>query len=267
MTAKWAVLTGAVTIDSTNRDIRITANAVTATVTLVNGTYYLIGDGSADDLLGWLDSAITSHPEITSVTISSSVSIDSGAAVSSLTITPNISCNILFGNALTTFDEGTIGFDGDTGLDASHSNTDSPSLIWVSNEPPFLDDRGPWESQSEQTITVDGKTRTFTRGTAHERRMLSFDFVAPKRTIKSAWGSSSSNQTFESWWDNHRDGRKLRYYNPALSSGTTLAALSSSNFISTYTLDESSVASWSPRRLQPGLELYGWSVGLRKYAT
>ncbi len=271
MTAKWAVLTGAITVDDTNKDIRVKANGLTETVSfLVNGTYYLSGTGNiTEDILPWFEAMITTHTNITLVAASLSVNVSGvvGGITTTISSTAGADSEILWDDPLTTFDGALLGYSTSTPASTTHSSDISPKLLWVSNEPPFLDDRGPWESQSEQTITVDGKTRTFTRGTAHERRMLSFDFVSPHRTNKSAWGALNSNSAFESWWDNHRDGRKLRYYSAELSAGAVLVALSSSNFIGTYTLDESSVASWSPRRIQPGLELYGWSVGLRKYAT
>jgi hypothetical protein len=43
--------------------------------------------------------------------------------------------------------------------------------------------------------------------------------------------------------------------------------LGASTLVGTFVLDEASIRSFRPQRLEPGLELYSWGLGLRKYVA
>jgi len=85
-----------IVIDNTNKALRVTCNAVTATVNLAVGTYQMLGDGTAADFCAALDTALQSHAQAPVIGVALSVD-------GVLTITSDKALSLLMGDALTTF--------------------------------------------------------------------------------------------------------------------------------------------------------------------
>jgi len=263
---KYAVLTGAYTIDSTNNIIRVTSTS-TEDLTVASGTYYVLGDGSSDDLLKAVTDAIDTHTALTGTTSTLTQSVDPAVQPATVVFTLSATATLEWLTSQTTFDETKIGFVVNSTAASVHTGTINPSIYWVADQPHAEDNRGPFEMQTEQTVAVDGTSRTFNRGSMIERRSLAFDFVDPQRTLEDANSSPDTYNSFQSWLNVCRDGRRVKFYTSEISSGTTLEAIGSADDKGTFVLDEEAIASWIPERFSPGLELYGWPLGLRKHIT
>mgnify|MGYP006863443069 CR=1 FL=1 len=154
-------------IAAANADIRVTCNAVAATVSinvLAAGVapYYWRDDASAADLVAALIVALESHPQLPTV---SAALLEDGK----LYLTSTKSMTIHWGNVLTTIDPAWFGFAaGDSAfiLTATYklTSTYQAGRSWWP-EVMYHDDSGLYtEHQVEQAVDLDGKTDTWLFG-------------------------------------------------------------------------------------------------------
>lgn len=91
-----------VEVTSLTRGLRVTCNGAIATVNLTAGTYWWLGDGTANDLCAALDTALQSHPQAPAITI---YLLTTGE----IRIVSNKTLTIHWADALTTADEVVFG--------------------------------------------------------------------------------------------------------------------------------------------------------------
>lgn len=274
MAVTYPVLLSAVVIDSTNKAIRFREASVTETVNIAEATYFLRGDGASDDLLLAVKTALeTNTNAVDPNTYNVTVAWDTapGSLCATITIaraTGGSVFSLQWADSLTTLSEAVLGFPNtnDSVNTSAKVGTLTPNCTWLPDQPASQSDPF-FEAEAKQTLMVGGQVRTFERGGPYSRRRLGFAFVDPKRTIQSAI-TADPTRTYEKFWDVINDGRRLELHEQSISSGTALSALSSSTEIgSDWHLDEESCQSFTPQRLEPGLELYSWSIGLRGYTA
>jgi hypothetical protein len=138
----YPVILRAIVIDGTNNAINFREGANTAVAAITPGTYFLRGDGTADDLLAaikaGLETNVGARTSVNTYTVAITWSADPAAPTATVTITRASGADtfqLLFATS-TTFDAGVIGFpQTDTALNASpKASTLSPSAAWASSD-------------------------------------------------------------------------------------------------------------------------------------
>lgn len=266
--SKYAAFLGQVTIDSSNKTIRFVEGSTTTDVTLVEGTYFLRGDGASGDLCLAIKTAFETNADAAgnTYTVGLACSVDSASPTATVTITRATgagSFSILWSHANTTFDPALLGFAAtDTAHDgAAKVSTLSPSALWVSNDLLVS-----YEPEEEYDVSVpggrSGRLKANRRGGPYDVRNVSLAFLAVERVLTEE-NLLDPDATFERFHKRNGDGRSIEFHAAALSSGTTLAALSASTEIgSGFHLDPVTASAFEPERLQPGLSLYSFELRL-----
>jgi len=251
----YPVLAGAIVITTANQGIRFKEGATTATATIAAGTYYLRGDGTSGDLLPAL---VTALQGANTYTATVSRNIDDASAHTVVTITRATGADnfqILWADALTTFDETLLGFTADTADNSSPKvSTQACAASWVSTD--ILREREPF---GERTVSVPRKANGGVVGVSRSAHMtswaLGFAFVNEKRMLKRTRLAVDAD-TLEGFMERFGAGAAFEAHETALSSGTTLAALSTSTRFAVLHWSEDTLATFRPRRIGPGVPLY-----------
>ena len=269
----YPVILPVIVIDSTNKAIRMTENATTSTINLVEGSYFLRGDGSADDLLLALKTALDSHPNVTTpntYTVTIARSINSAAVSGAVTVTRatgSSSWGVLWADALTTFDQALLGFVANDTVNASPKvSTVSPSGQWVSNE--IIKRRDPrTEVDVKQVRTRSGAVGGGRRGGPYSVRLVQFEYVNEKRT-DAMLNTTDPTAAFSSVFALLSTLRRFELHFATLATSPALAALSSTTRQGTaWHLDEASAEEFEPRKLSAGTPLYSWGLRLLGYVA
>lgn len=285
MSVRYPILLRRITLDSTNNAISMTENAVTQTVSIAAGTYWLdpnVGEASdaadADvggSLLAALVTALNSHTGGTN-TYQATIawSADPTAPQAVITISRATGSNafaLLFAAAATTFDSTMIGFpEVDTTNDTSAKvSTIDPNAAWASDQP----HRGiEPEVEHEYAVTrsVSGMRRALHLGGPYKTRVLDLQFISEERMHK-ANGNGGIGQTNDASlmaFVNRcaANGRFLIYLVPI--SGLVLESPSASDSVDVdgsapcpFVFDEGIVQEFRATRHSPGVALY--AIALR----
>ncbi len=275
MTAKYAALLGAITIDSSNCDIRFKEAATTATITLDYGTYYLRGNGSTDDLCRIIKEGIEDDSGLggsNTYAVTVARSIDPSAVSGSVTITQSggASFQVLWADALTTFDMSLLGYTENTpdSTAAKVSNpARSPAAWWVSPEVPAFYEPG-YAYDASVNRARSGRVRGLRRGGPYDTRSVRFNFVDSRRVL--SWDNTSDvDATFAAFLERNGDGKAFEFH-AAPATGYVLDALTSSvttRIGTAWHFDEETSTGFDPKRVEPGLTLYGFDLGLMGYTS
>lgn len=283
----YPVILPAVVLDSSTV-IRHTENATTSNLTVIDPatgaalasskTFYLRGDDATDDLCRVIRQTLDSNanavsPNTYSCTISRN--IDGTALPSSVTIaraTGGSNFSIDWANAATTFDERLLGFRNVATASGTTATGDvSPTGQWVSNDVyEFFEEEDEvvaFVERARSGIVIGGR-----RGGPYDIRRLALRFIAEQRTLAKGVPTISSvvdsGRAFANCWARLCTGRPFELHFATISSGTTLAALSSSTRQvcfhgngTAWHLDADTVeGGFRPERLSPGVGLYAWQL-------
>lgn len=268
---KYAVLLPAIEIDTTNQGIRMTENATTATASIAVGTYFARGDGASDDLLKVIDDAIeAATASVNTYTIAAARSANAAAVSGSVTFTRASGADTFrfaWADALTTFDESLLGFtDANTALDANPKvGTLSPEAWWVSSEI-YASFEPTFPTDGAVTRARSGKVRGVRRGGPYEERLWEQEMVDSRRVL-SQDNTSDPTATLQAYLARWGDGTRFEFHGVTASSYPTLGALSSSTLIGTFHLSEDALRNFDPKRIDPGVPLYDWTMRLLKYVA
>ena len=266
---KFVALLGSVEVTSANNTVIINEGASDLTATIASGTYYLKGDGSADDLAQAIEDALNAAGAFTYV-VALEYTTDptlSGKTASNVVIStsPANTFALKWGAGL--FDGELLGYAG-TNLSGATSYTapSSAQLSWVSTEPVHSREPDP-ESDVAQHVTPDGQTYTFRSGGPRTRRTITFSVVDERRVLKER-NTADEAETYEKWWERYQLGYPLQVHLVAESSAGYLSGPSSSTLLETMVLDEESCkAIVGKQRREDGQAYYSWRVGLRGYVS
>lgn len=255
----YPALLGAVVIDATNNVIRLKEGAspsVSASITV--GTYFLRGDGAADDLLLAIKTALDLAGATYTPTITCSVDAVS-ARTGIVTITGSTSFQLMFSEGANTFDETLLGFVAGVNTTAGLTSTStlSPAAIWTAPEQnrelePVI------EKQVAVRRAANGKVRGIQRSSKMTSYRLAFSFVRDTRMLI-ARNAADPNATLEAFMDRFGANARFELHDADVSSGTTLAALTSSTLVSQVHFSEETLTRFEPQRVAPGTPLYSWS--------
>lgn len=268
---KYVVLLPAITINSANKGLRVTEAAATATGNIVEGEYFLRGDGASGDLLPAVVTAIqAANASVNTYTATIARSANAAAVSGAVTITRATGADtfgVLWADALTTFDEGLIGFPNtnDTVNSSAKVGTLSPSGMWVSPEIYRSFEPGE-EYEGAVSRARSGKVRTVRRGGPYETRIWEQQETDSRR-LWSYDNTSDPNATLSAWIAAWGNGTRFEFHGVTASSYPTLGALSSSTRIGTYHLDADTMREFRPERMEPGLSLYDFTMRLLEYVA
>ncbi len=258
---------GAIVLTSVNNVIRFTEGASTGNATIAAGTYYLRGDGAAGDLLPALVTALQgANASVNTYTATVAWSIDPAAPGARITITRATGADAfgaLWANAATTFDERLLGFTADDTVNATaKTSTQSCAAAWVCN-----DVAREIEPFSERVVAVpraaSGRVQGVTRSARMQSWRLGLAFVDERRMLVEN-ALAGAQDTLEGFMERFGAGASLEMHEAQVSTGTTLAALSSSTLVDVVHFSEETLSRFEPTRLGPGVPLY--SIDLRLQA-
>lgn len=264
----YPVFLAAVVIDSTNNVINFREGANTAVATVVAGTYYLRGDGAADDLCLALKTALEANS-------GARVSVNTYSVVPTWSADPSgIGCTVTITRltgadtfqlltASTTFDAALIGFN--FALDALNAgpkvSTLSPSSVWVGDGPhkehePI--DRPIGYAKRSRA----GKVRRGKTGTTRKDRRFAVSFVSAVRTHEQ-FNTTDPERCFNRFLDRWRAGKPVELHLSDITAGFALGALSSTTEQgATWQLGGEGDDEFEPRRQSNAVQLYSWSLEL-----
>ena len=271
MSARYPVLLPAIVINATNKGIRVTENATTGVGNIVEGTYFLRGDGASDDLCVAIKTAIeaaTASTNTYTVEIVQRVITPSSstAAIRIARATGADTFALLFSHATSTFDEALIGFaNSDTALNASNKNsTLSPTGLWVSPEV-YRELEIEHEYAGGGSRAQSGRVRYVRRGGPYDVRRWSMEMVDYRRTWE-ADNASDPGATFSYFLELWGTGR-FEFHGPDISAGSVLADTTSSTLLGTFQIDPGDLDVFAPTRGEPGIALYDWTMRLMGYVA
>lgn len=267
----YYVLCAPTTLDSTNNDIVVSEDAGgDTTISLGTGDFYTYGDGSeTNDLCKAIADALNNEGTFSNTyTCTYAADIDGTGRTGAVTITTNgTSLNIKGADGNSTFDWYLVGHANATsGPFTTYSGVVSPSITWLSDQPPELIDGDRVEGKAVQHRTPGGQRHTFVVDDPVEFRRLRFNFTHKER----AWsrdansGASLPYEAFQYQWETHyRAGKAIRLYSQSIASGTTIDTLSSTELIDTFVLS-SPLDAWRPTR-DTAIPTWGWEIELAEH--
>lgn len=264
MSADHVVFLRAIVIDATNKAIRMKEGATTSTVTLVEGTYYLRGDGAADDLLKIVDDALTSHVGANTYVVSVAWSADpaAGAAVVTITQSGGATFQLLWADVLTTFDPAWLGFADANTADstAAKASTLSPSAVWVADGP-FRELEPVDRRQGYARRARSGRVRRGKTGETNKDRRLGLSFVCAERTHEKNI-AADPDRAFNRFLDRWTAGSPAELH-LATATGFVLGALSSSTEHGAgWHVGGEGDEDFDPQRHSAAAALYSWDLDL-----
>ncbi len=260
------ILLASVVIDSTNKTIRMSEGGVQATVTIAEGTYFLRGDNTADDLCKAIADALALHAGTNTYPVAVTWGTDPAAGIPSAVVTISQSGGavfaLLFGNPITTFDVTTIGFIVfDTASDAAPKASGfSPWAAWVGDGPyrelEAIDRHIGYAKRSRSGVVRRGLT-----GETRKDRRFSVEFVSATRTHEKDIVVDPS-RAFSRFLDRWMAGRPAELH-LTTASGFVLAALSAATEHGAgWHVGGDGDDEWEPRRHSAAAALYAWSLDL-----
>jgi len=263
----YPVMLGAVVLTSSNNVLRFTEGALaTANATIAPNTYYLRGDGAAGDLCLAVKNAMeaANAGSANTYTVTVAWSIDPAIAGARITITRATGADnfgVLWADAATTFDETLLGFSANDAVNATaKTSTKSCAATWVCN-----DVAREIEPFSERVVAVpravSGRVQGVTRSARMQSWRLGLAFVDERRTFVEH-ALAGPQDTLEGFLERFGAGASLELHEAQVSSGTTLAALSSSTLVDVVHFSEETLTTYEPTRLGPGVPLYSLDLRL-----
>lgn len=276
----YVVLQGSVEIVAGENDVIIVDDGgADLTATVAPGIYLCKGDGDADDLLqavvDALDAASARTWGFTFV-----AKIDPENPGIEVTFTSSASSTLQWTDGSTTFPWEELGFLGNS-TGTSHPNGMTPVWCWVADQPMRLN-KPRFDGDTVQQRMGGGQIYSTERGGPWEERDLWFEGIDGIRTLYAlaSEDSSTMQDSFQTWWELHRDGRHFRLEFARVSSGYTLEARANwaSVVVPTrpgapievgdgynWVLGPESCNAFEPDQPEVGMELYSWRLRIRQY--
>lgn len=265
----WAVMLGSVTIDASNKTVRVVEGGVTVDVTLVEGTYYLKGDGVlGSDLVEAFRVALQSHSGVNTYSASVAFNPSESAPTAVVTFTRTGGANavdIQFGASQTTFPAAMLGFPTATVslAGATIVSTKSPASIWVADEV-FVS----FEPRKQRSVYVNraksGVVRGGARSATFKVQRLEFAMLDEKR-VDSTRIAADPDRALDQFIDYVGDGKDFRLYFADMSAGVVSSPGTEQG--DRWLFAPESLADYEPIRMEPGVALYDVGFTLYGFVT
>lgn len=256
-----------ITVD-TNDDIRYEAQSA-GTATIAAGTYYISGDGAADDLCLAIKTALDTASSATWT-----------VAINTLTNLVAIRCNTTDSSAWSIdWDYSAGGFNAFSGtvlgvasLSAAFGAADNAydyadnqlQYAWYPDAPPTSDDGHgtiiePVERDIYQSVARSGAVWTVQLGDDRETRRVFFEALPRWKVLTSddIFTTGYTNQDLKTFIASYGyAGQRLRYY-PSYSD----------EYYFDCVLSQETLENFNPARYAPGVDLYSVELFMRKYVA
>lgn len=268
------VLLTAIVIDADNRVLRISEAGTPRTASLALGTYYLRGDGSADDLCRALKLALeAAGPSANTYTVA--VSFTGAPASPSATVTVSIATGtdafaLLWADAATTVAPSWWGFTAanTASSTAAKASTLSPSSCWVGNCAP---EKTQPKRSAEAYVFVasSGAVAAGLTGGPYLEWRFDVAFVDGKR-FDAAFIAADPDRALSSWWERSVRGSPFEYHladYASPSSEVTVALSTSTRIGGAWHLHEDSVSDFDGARFDTASSLWSLSTIFRARVT
>lgn len=234
------------------------------TVTITAGTYYISGDGTASDLLYQLktafDTASAAHCTWTvDLDASNKVQFHGDTSASG-------AWHVDFSSGSTTFDEAILGHTAADLTAADHtaaSCTYVSPYVWYATEPVQSDTFMEPHSPTVQNVAKSGRVWTVQEGEETETRLI-VHANEPFYCAMPLTSATYTNRDWQSFWTYCNAGQSVRFYPDVTVTGAYVKHSTPKGY-QTYVFDEATCTEPAESRLAPGVALYSWTVGLRKY--
>ena len=256
MAVTYPVYLQAVTVTTgVNDTIVFDEGSGALTATIAAGTYFLRGDGAADDLALAIKTAMDAA--------GGSYSLNTYGQIATGFYFLEISgTDCFFDIAASTFDvAGLLGMTSANETIASQHDL-KVQINWNSSQP-LAGKETSNQSNVSQYMTAEGQVHTYVGQDGLVSRLLEHELVNAHKT-KRAIGANAS---FETWWGRARTGVRFEYHEVALQSSTGLADTTSATLQDTLILGQDACNAFTPARLSRGLALYSWSLDCRRYVA
>lgn len=266
----YPVFLGAVVVTAANRRIRFKEAALTVVNvdlpinTTLTPAYYLRGDGTASDLCAVLATALSAaYGAGNTYTVTVAQSIDTTTAHTLLTVTRATGTDTfqIVVDGSTTFDMALIGIVATTANDAlAKTSTRSCAAAWVSN-----DAYANLEPFSERVASVTRAASGRVSGVSRSDRMQSWrvglGFVHLSRTFV-VDALAFAADTLEGFIERFGAGASFEMHDCLLSSGTAMAARTSSTLVDVVHFSEDALTTYEPQAIGAGVPLYALDMTL-----
>jgi hypothetical protein len=273
----FPILLGAIVIDDERDGVYLDENGVGISCTLVHGTYYLTGDGTASDFCLALKTALEAGGANTyTVTIESggapTWSRSPAAVAGTVTVSRSagaLTFRVRWNHVNTTFGSTLLGFVTEKGAADSNaeSSTQSPLAVWVGdNYHEDVRDLPDWVV-SEQELE-NGDVDIVRHSEVRHDCVLDLPMCADANLFIA--DESVTNRSLEAFINENGDDKPMQLHTQNLQSGssTLIDDLSSATLFGTYRLGrEAHQALRSSSRSGLGLRYSDLSLTLRSYVA
>lgn len=241
--AAYPTLLSAIVVGTGSDAIRMKENTTLggtglATITLAHGTFFLRGDGAADDILPILVTAMNAHGNVTTpntyeTNIVFSVDPTSPTALIGIDRASGTSSfELLWDDPLTTIDKRLFGFSATTAFATSLSSDLSPSSLWVSNDIYVSLEPAPYYKRA-LSRAVSGKTRAVKRSGEIRDRIWVQQNVEERRMHEEAIEADAA-RALNTFVAAHAGGNRFEFHNTLIDSGDELVGPDASTLAGTF---------------------------------
>lgn len=225
--SQFPIILAGITIDADNDTIQLDENGVVAAAVMAHGTYWLRGDGGADDfgpiVAAALDAAFGGGNTYTVSIASWSIDpTDPSAVVTVTRATGSTTFRVRWNHADTTFDPALLGFAVEKGAaDASpESSTLSPAALWVSNER-LIDAIPRMSANVAEAEGADGAVDLVELSATVYRWRFILELVDGRR-MWAHENQADPDASLERLWALIRDGRQVEIHTTTIATYPTL---------------------------------------------
>lgn len=219
MSGAYPGLLSYVDINAGNKAVRVTINGVTSTLNLVEGTYLVRGDGSADDLLAAFIVMLNSHADADAFQIETLFQVhpEDANIINSISLASGThQFSLLFANGATTFDASLLGFpqsDIASGAGLVIISTLSSSAVWIGNsQVRRFDPVSSWMRKRSRALS--GVVRAVNRRSEMRDRQWIQEHVHEKRFNEEAI-TTDPNRAFNRFLQRSADGTPFEFHDIA----------------------------------------------------
>lgn len=268
------VLLDAVVIDSTNNTIRVIEAGVTTDVTVVAGTYVARGDGSADDLLAAVETALTAATGANTYTVDVAFDADPDEVAAVVTVARATGTNtwgIQWAATQTTFNPAWLGFveaNETPASVASRASTLTPTTCWVGDGIADLDPER--DADAYVFVANNGTVAKGLIGGPFYGSVIGLELVPGKR-MWAELNTADPTAAFSTWWERAIASGYFELHQVELASATatttTQPSASTRWGLCSWHLHEDSVTRLPASKLNRATSLWSTSMRMRKRVT
>lgn len=263
--ARYPIFLRSVVIDDDNNDLRIEEGGTQYTAIIPAGTYYLRGDGAADDLCLAVKTAMeaaSANTNTYSVTVSFSVALGQPCATVTIARATGASTFRPLWASLN-FESESLGFTRTNPGAAGTSFTSSftPDAVWCASLGAFIAKESPREENDATVLRKkNGRTSGILRGGPYHGREILLNLLDGRRATTKCPTSTitDTRAALNTFLQAVSDGSVFEFHRQTTTmlTSTTLSALSSSTLVGDYVVADSLAKEYAPQRNIDGLSVY-----------